>query len=150
MVQGSIDRRGPLGTRPIVNYNLPMSQSVELTQGSPDESTPIRVTERAARWILDRHTKLGQPEAALRVGVKGGGCAGYTYVTDATVEPPTEREQVLDFFGLRVYVDRRSLRLIGGSIIDLQKSLMQTGLRFQNPHEASTCGCGATFSVKED
>ena len=81
--------------------------------------------------------------------MKGGGCAGYTYVTDATTEAPTDRDEVLEFFGLRVYVDRRSLRLIGGSVIDLQKSLMQTGLRFQNPHEASTCGCGSTFSVKE-
>ncbi len=124
--------------------------SLESTRESTEEFAPIRLTERAARWVLDRHAKLGQPGAALRVGVKGGGCAGYTYVTDATVEPPSEREQVLDFFGLRVYVDRRSMRLIGGSVIDLHKSLMQTGLRFQNPHEASTCGCGATFSVKED
>jgi iron-sulfur cluster assembly protein len=114
-----------------------------------NEALPIQVTERAARWVLDRHARLGQPEAALRVGVKGGGCAGYTYVTDATTDPPTEREQVLEFYGLRVYVDRRSLKLIGGSTIDLQKTLMQTGLRFQNPHEASTCGCGSTFSVKE-
>jgi len=126
-----------------------MSQtSIVSSQGESEESS-IRLTERAARWVLERHARLGQPEAALRVGVKGGGCAGYTYVTDATTEPPTDKDEVLEFFGLHVYVDKRSLRLIGGSVIDLQKSLMQTGLRFQNPHEASTCGCGSTFSVKE-
>ena len=125
-----------------------MSENLELSTAN-DDTPPIHVTERAARWILDRHAKLGQPGAALRVGAKGGGCAGYTYVTDATEEPPSERDRVLEFFGLRVYVDKRSLRFIGGSVIDLQKSLMQTGLRFQNPHEASTCGCGSTFSVKE-
>ena len=126
-----------------------MSQtSIVSSQGESEESS-IRLTERAARWVLERHVRLGQPEAALRVGVKGGGCAGYTYVTDATTEPPTDKDEVLEFFGLHVYVDKRSLRLIGGSVIDLQKSLMQTGLRFQNPHEASTCGCGSTFSVKE-
>ena len=126
-----------------------MSQTSKVSsQGEPEESS-IRLTERAARWVLERHVRLGQPEAALRVGVKGGGCAGYTYVTDATTEPPTDKDEVLEFFGLHVYVDKRSLRLIGGSVIDLQKSLMQTGLRFQNPHEASTCGCGSTFSVKE-
>ncbi len=126
-----------------------MSQTAEIGTQSEGEEFSIRLTERAARWVLDRHARLGQPEAALRVGVKGGGCAGYTYVTDATVEPPTDRDEVLEFFGLKVYVDKRSLRLIGGSVIDMQKSLMQTGLRFQNPHEASTCGCGSTFSVKE-
>ena len=125
-----------------------MSENQESFQPSAPEDVTIRVTERAARWILDRHSKLGQPEAALRVGVKGGGCAGYTYVTDATIDPPHERDQVLEFFGLRVYVDQRSLRWIGGSTIDLHKSLIHTGLRFQNPREASTCGCGATFSVK--
>lgn len=108
----------------------------------------IKVTEAAAAWIMQRHAKLGTPEAALRVGVKGGGCAGYTYVTDSTTEPPSDREECLEFYGLRVYVDRRSLKLIGGSTIDLQKSLMHTGLKFHNPHEESTCGCGATFSVK--
>jgi len=131
-----------------VNYVMHMSENQESSHPSAPNAVTIRVTERAARWILDRHSKLGQPEAALRVGVKGGGCAGYTYVTDATIEPPNDRDQVLEFFGLRVYVDQRSLRWIGGSTIDLQKSLIHTGLRFQNPHEASTCGCGATFSVK--
>jgi iron-sulfur cluster assembly protein len=115
----------------------------------PDENT-IAVTEAAARWILERHAKIGKPNAALRVGVKGGGCAGYTYVTDPTTEPPSGREEQLEFYGLKVYVDRRSLRLIGGSTIDLKKSLMQTGLKFINPHEVTSCGCGATFSVKPD
>jgi len=126
-----------------------MSQTSKVSSQGESEESSIRLTERAARWVLERHVRLGQPEAALRVGVKGGGCAGYTYVTDATTEPPTDKDEVLEFFGLHVYVDKRSLRLIGGSVIDLQKSLMQTGLRFQNPHEASTCGCGSTFSVKE-
>ncbi len=120
----------------------------------PDEShgadSSICVTELAARWIMERHAKLGQPQAALRVGVKGGGCAGYTYVTDPTTDPPSARDQVLVFFGLKVYVDRRSLKWIGGSTIDLRKSLMHTGLKFINPHEAAICGCGATFSVKDE
>jgi len=116
---------------------------------STGENT-ISVTEAAARWILDQHARLGQPEAALRVGVKGGGCAGYTYVTDPTLDPPSAREEQLEFHGLRVYVDRRSLKWIGGSTIDLKKSLMHTGLKFINPHEETSCGCGATFSVKTE
>lgn len=114
---------------------------------APAVST-IAVTQAAARWIQERHAKIGQPEAALRVGVKGGGCAGYTYVTEPTLDPPSTRDETLEFFGLKVYVDRRSLKWIGGSTIDLKQSLMNTGLRFINPHEESSCGCGATFSVK--
>ena len=110
---------------------------------------PLKVTERAARFIIERHAKLGQPAAALRVGVKGGGCAGFTYVTDSTTEPPTARDVQLEFYGLKVYVNSKSLKWIGGSTIDLKKSLLHTGLQFDNPHEATTCGCGATFSVKE-
>jgi iron-sulfur cluster assembly protein len=111
---------------------------------------PLKVTEAAARFVIERHAKLGQPGAALRVGVKGGGCAGYTYVTDSTTDPPTARDAQLEFFGLKVYVDRKSLKWIGGSTIDLKKTFMHTGLQFINPHEGATCGCGATFSVKDD
>jgi iron-sulfur cluster assembly protein len=120
-----------------------MTNDVEL----PSENT-IAITEAAARWVKERHAKVGQPGAALRVGVKGGGCAGYTYVTEPTLDPPSSREEELEFFGLKVYVDRRSLKWLGGSTIDLKKSLMNTGLKFINPHEESSCGCGATFSVK--
>jgi iron-sulfur cluster assembly protein len=127
-----------------------MSSNLDLSTQMAHDDVPIQVTESAARWILSRHATLGQPEAALRVGVKGGGCAGYTYVTDSTTDPPNDREQIIEFYGLKVYVDRRSLRWIGGSVIDLKKSLMHTGLVFKNPHEASTCGCGETFSVKDE
>lgn len=133
-----------------MNYVINMASNSDPSTYSAHDDVPIQVTETAARWILDRHAKLGQPGAALRVGVKGGGCAGYTYVTDSTTDLPSDREQIIEFYGLRVYVDRRSLRWIGGSIIDLKKSLMHTGLVFKNPHEASTCGCGETFSVKDE
>lgn len=73
MVQGPVDRGSPLGTRSAMTYDLSMSQGDESLSNTTGGSPAIRVTERAARWILDRHAKLGQPNAALRVGVKGGG-----------------------------------------------------------------------------
>ncbi len=109
----------------------------------------ITLTEAAAEFVKRRRVKLDQPAAALRVGVRGGGCNGLTYVTDLTEEPPTAREIVYEFWGVQVYVDNRSLKFIRGSVIDAQNSLMYQGLKFHNPQEASTCGCGSTFNVKD-
>ena len=97
-----------------------------------------------------KRVELGKPDAALRIGVKGGGCAGLTYVTDFTEDPPRERDLVYEFGGLTVYVDTRSLRYIEGSELAYEKTLMYQGFRFKNPLEESTCGCGMTFSVKKE
>ena len=108
----------------------------------------VRLTPAAVEWVKRRRERVGKPLAALRVGVKGGGCAGYSYVTDLVEDGPSARELVYEFDGLTVYVDERSLRFIGGSTIDAKNSLMYQGLKFDNPNEDKSCGCGATFSVK--
>jgi len=126
-----------------------------MTQTSPSPTEPpradvprIQVTAEAVEWVKKRRDRLKQPNAALRVGVKGGGCAGYTYITELTEEPPKARELVYQFHGLSVYVDSRSLAFIEGSVIDAKNTLMFQGLKFDNPLEEKSCGCGATFSVK--
>jgi iron-sulfur cluster assembly protein len=113
-------------------------------------SPPIDLTEDAAAFIKQRLDRDGTPDAALRVGVKGGGCNGLMYVLDYTTEPPRKRDQVYDFHGVKVYVDDRSLDFIEGSTIRYENSLMFQGLKFDNPLETSTCGCGETFSVSDE
>jgi iron-sulfur cluster assembly protein len=108
----------------------------------------ITLTPAAVDWVKKRREKLGQPRAALRVGVKGGGCAGYSYVTELTEEAPKARELVYEFDEVKVFVDERSLAFIDGSVIDAKTTLMYQGLKFDNPLEEKSCGCGATFSVK--
>ena len=110
----------------------------------------IRVTPEAVEYAKKKRAEIGKPNAALRIGVKGGGCAGLTYVTDFTEDPPRERDLVYVFFGLPVYVDTSSLRYIEGSELAYEKTLMYQGFRFKNPLEESTCGCGMTFSVKKE
>jgi iron-sulfur cluster assembly protein len=116
-------------------------------QHAPSEPR-VRLTQAAAAWVKQRGEKMGIPGAALRVGVKGGGCAGYSYVTDLTADAPNAREVEYEFYGVKLYVDERSLRFIDGSTIDAKNSLMYQGLKFENPNEEKSCGCGATFSVK--
>lgn len=115
---------------------------------SEDESPRVRLTEAAVRWTDARRIKLNMPNAALRIGVKGGGCEGYTYVTDLTEDPPGPKDHVYEFSGLKVYVNDRSLRFLDGSVVDAKNTLMAQGLQFDNPQQATTCGCGATFSIK--
>jgi iron-sulfur cluster assembly protein len=119
-----------------------------------DPGTPpaprISVTREAAEFAKQKRVEIGKPQAALRVGVKGGGCAGFTYVTDYTEDPPKPRDLVYEFFGLPVYVDTRSLEYIEGSVLEFQNTLMYRGFKFKNPLEDSTCGCGHTFSVKKE
>jgi iron-sulfur cluster assembly protein len=110
----------------------------------------ITLTEKAAEYMKTKLELQGRPGAALRIGVRGGGCNGLTYVTEISDGPPRPRDIVYDFHGLPVFVDDRSLHFIEGSVIDLEMTLMYQGLRFKNPLEASSCGCGETFSVKDE
>ncbi|MGC4066040.1 MAG: iron-sulfur cluster assembly accessory protein [Polyangiaceae bacterium] len=125
------------------------SSTTETTTADGANRPRVTLTPAAVAWVKTRREKLGQPEAALRVGVKGGGCAGYSYVTELTEEAPKSRELVYDFDGVRVFVDERSLDFIDGSVIDAKTTLMYQGLKFDNPLEEKSCGCGATFSVKQ-
>ena len=109
----------------------------------------VTVTREAVEYALKKRVQLGKPNAALRMGVKGGGCAGLTYVADFTEDPPRETDLVYDFHGLAVYVDPKSLKFIDGSVLEFQNTLMYQGFKFKNPHKDSTCGCGMTFSVKK-
>jgi len=118
--------------------------------GTTAQTPRITLTKEAAEFVRRRLEKEGRPGAALRVGVRGGGCNGLMYVLDYTDEPPRARDLVYDFFGTRVYVDNRSIDYIDGSTITYENTLMFQGLKFKNPLEASTCGCGETFSVKPE
>ncbi len=118
----------------------------------PSGGAPPRITltQKAAEYMLLKLQLQGRPGASLRIGVKGGGCNGLTYVTEITDAPPRPRDLRYDFFGLKVLVDDRSVNFIEGSVVDYENTLMYQGLKFKNPLEASSCGCGVTFSVSDD
>jgi len=107
----------------------------------------INVTDTAASQILKLIEKQHQDAAGLRVGVKAGGCSGFEYVFAWEAEP---RESDLVFDGpqgVRIWIDPRSHRLLDGTTLDYDTSLMSRGFVFQNPQAKSTCGCGTSFTV---
>ena len=115
--------------------------------GAPDvEKTLVRLTPKAIEMAKQALKKRGTPDAALRLGVRGGGCSGVSYAIEFS-DKVRERDNVYDFDGLRVIVDPKSLLYLRGSVLDYEIRLMQHGFKFQNPNEKSNCGCGESFSI---
>ena len=107
----------------------------------------ITVTETAATQMLKLLPKQQADAKGLRVGVKAGGCSGFEYVF-AWEAGPRETDLVFDGpNGVRVWIDPRSHRLLDGTTLDYDTSLMSRGFVFQNPNAKSTCGCGTSFTV---
>ena len=109
----------------------------------------IEIRESAARQIRKLLAKQHMEEGGLRIGLKAGGCSGFEYVF-AWEQAPHEGDHVFEGpEGARVFVDPRSLRLLDGTVLGYDTSLISRGFLFENPHAKSTCGCGISFSVED-
>ena len=109
----------------------------------------IQITDRAAAQIRKMLATRHKGEIGLCVGVRAGGCSGFEYifVWDAS---PRAGDAVFDApGGGQVFVDAKSLRLLDGSVLDYDTSLLSRGFVIANPHAKSTCGCGTSFSVED-
>jgi iron-sulfur cluster assembly protein len=106
------------------------------------------LTDRAAQKILEFTS--ARPESTertgLRVGVKGGGCSGMSYVFEVCDEPRA-KDQVFELSGARVYIDPKSLLFLAGTRLDYQESLMGRGFALENPNVKQSCGCGTSFAI---
>jgi iron-sulfur cluster assembly protein len=112
----------------------------------------LEVTPKAVEAIRKQIAKRNVPDTSLRVGIRGGGCSGFSYVIEFHDGPPRPRDRVLDFVAqdgtpVRVVVDPKSLLYLNGSELDWEQTLMQQGFKFRNPQETSSCGCGHSFTV---
>jgi len=102
--------------------------------------TPTAQTE--VRRLLEDDDKAG---FGLRLGIKGGGCSGLSYVLDFTATE--EGDTVVNYDGFEVYLDRKSTIYLSGTILDHQAGLTGRGFVFSNPMASNTCGCGESFSL---
>ena len=107
----------------------------------------ITVTENAASQIQKLLVKQELEQGGLRVGVKAGGCSGFEYVFGWEAEPRTDDLVFGGPKGVRVWIDPRSHRILDGTTLDFDTSMLSKGFVFENPHAKSTCGCGVSFSV---
>jgi iron-sulfur cluster assembly protein len=111
----------------------------------------IVLTESAANRIKDyiKSENLPEGETRLRVGVKGGGCSGFSYLLDLTSDPPGEFDEELEpVAGVKVVIDQKSALYLDGTIIDyVSEGPLREGFVFKNPNATHTCGCGSSFSA---
>jgi iron-sulfur cluster assembly protein len=125
------------------------TESVEGHESESQAQKPamkVDVSPKAIVKAKEALAKRGTPDAMLRLGVKGGGCSGFSYVIEFADKART-RDLVFDFDGLKVVVDPKSLVLLSGCVLDYEVKLMQHGFKFVNPNEKTGCGCGESFSV---
>ena len=111
---------------------------------------PINLSETAAKEIKTIIKDQGLPEAEtkLRVGVKGGGCSGFSYLLDLTAEPVGEMDEELEVSGVKVVIDQKSALYLEGTVIDyVSEGPLREGFVFKNPNATHTCGCGSSFSA---
>ena len=107
----------------------------------------IFITPKAADQVRKVKADNNIPENfALRLGVKGGGCSGFTYVL-AFDEKPRTGDSELSIEGLNVFVDPKSLNVLNGTTLDFSDGLNGRGFVFNNPNAHKTCGCGNSFGV---
>lgn len=111
-----------------------------------DAEEAVILTERAAQQIKKiKITENIPDDQYLRVGVKGGGCSGMSYVLG--FDHKNDFDKILDREGIQVIVDQRHLIYLGGTVVDFRDGLDARGFTFENPRAATTCGCGSSFST---
>tara|TARA_B100001093_G_scaffold381614_1_gene367188 strand:+ start:1150 stop:1467 length:318 start_codon:yes stop_codon:yes gene_type:complete len=101
----------------------------------------IKFTDRAKEQI-EKIINKDQPKKFFRISVKGGGCSGFKY--DFSFDDKSNGEDI--FFGKAV-IDKTSLDIITGSVIDFKKEMIGESFTIINPKATSSCGCGLSFSV---
>jgi len=108
----------------------------------------IELSETAAREIktIIQQQELDAAKVRLRVGVKGGGCSGFSYLLDLT-EQERETDEKFEKNGVTIVCDPKSYLYLNGVTIDFKDEVMGRGFVFSNPNASSSCGCGSSFSA---
>jgi len=110
---------------------------------------PINLSESAAKEIksIIAEQSLPADKTRLRVGVKGGGCSGFSYMLDLVEDEPGETDELLESNGVQIVCDMKSYLYLNGAEIDFKDEVMGRGFVFKNPNATSSCGCGSSFSA---
>ena len=109
-------------------------------------STPVSLTEGAIGEIKRLMGEEGfDTTQRLRVGVKGGGCSGMTYVLG--FDKPEEGDEHFEIEGIQCVMNKSHQLYLFGMEVDWQGGLNSRGFTFSNPNASKTCGCGTSFAV---
>ena len=108
----------------------------------------INLTEKAALEVkkIFEQNNWSVDDWYLRLGVKGGGCSGFSYVLNLT-EDKNDNDEEMEIYGIRIICDPQSYLYLNGVEVDYKDEMMGMGFVFNNPNATGTCGCGSSFSA---
>jgi iron-sulfur cluster assembly protein len=107
----------------------------------------LRVTPAAVAQIgrlTEKRKAEGKPTEAIRIGLRGGGCDGFSYVFEWADKPAGKHDHVLEFESgqVRLFIDKKSMLYLKGTTLNFVTGLMGHGFKFENPNVKGSCGCG--------
>ncbi len=105
----------------------------------------ITVTPGAVSEVKRLLSKENKPEIGLRVGIRAGGCSGFSYVLG--FDSAQAEDNIQEIEGIKVLIDSKSVPYLNGTELDYQDGLQGKGFTFHNPNATKSCGCGESFSV---
>ena len=106
----------------------------------------MKLTDAAATRIKDIMAKSERPVAALRVGVKNGGCAGMAYTMEYA-ESANPSDEIVEDKGVKILIDPKAVLFLLGTEMDYKIDKLSSQFVFNNPNQKSACGCGELFAV---
>jgi iron-sulfur cluster assembly protein len=106
----------------------------------------MSLTEAAASRVKEIMANSDKPTAALRVGVRNGGCAGMSYTMELAenIEP---LDEVIEDKGVKVLIDPKAVLFLLGAQMDFKSDRLGASFTFRNPNETSSCGCGESVAI---
>ena len=121
-----------------------------LNNDAPKKELRFEVTDAAVAQIVKltkKRLEEGKPVFGLRIGLRGGGCDGFSYVFEWADKEPGPKDRVFDHTGVdgtkvKVVIDPKSLLYLAGTTLNFVTGLMGHGFKFENPNVKSACGCG--------
>lgn len=123
-----------------------MSSESPATPAPAPAAPALLVTSRAAKVMREQLARRGTPQGAIRLGIRGGGCTGYSYLFEFEDREPRASDLVLVKDGVRVIVDPKSLLLLRGTEVDFETGIRGHGFKFNNPNIKDSCGCGESIT----
>ena len=118
--------------------------TIPTTETAPKSA--VNLTPSAVVKVKEIMGSQNPVPAGLRIGVVGGGCSGFSY-SMSFENGAGVMDKVLNFDGLKVFVDATSAMYLNGCTVDYVETIEAAGFKFENPNVKSTCGCGSSFSV---
>jgi iron-sulfur cluster assembly protein len=107
----------------------------------------VRLTDAAAERIKAVMAKADRPIAAVRVGVKNGGCAGMAYTMEyaETIDP---KDEIVEDNGVRILIDPKAVLFLLGTEMDYKIDKLSAQFVFNNPNQTAACGCGESVQLE--